>query len=125
MKGNGLLTREYKEQVAAYTPDGVICYGNSEGLTYFRPSQVKDQDGKMSAIYLSAVLLDGKMAPFIGDNLSVPSDFKSIVLCFSLLDYQNVGNIVFQYRINGVDGSAIRLATIASISQVCRMDIIV
>lgn len=101
VKGNGLLTREYQEQVAAYTPDGVICYGNSEGLTYFRPSQVKNQDGKMSAIYLSAVLLDGKMAPFIGDNLSVPSDFKSIVLCFSLLDYQNVGNIVFQYRING------------------------
>lgn len=55
----------------------------------------------MSAIYLSGVLLDGKMAPFIGDNLSVPSDFKSIVLSFSLLDYQSVGNIVFQYRING------------------------
>ena len=55
----------------------------------------------MSAIYLSGVLLDGKMAPFIGDDLSVPSDFKSIVLSFSLLDYQSVGNIVFQYRING------------------------
>ena len=41
------------------------------------------------------------MAPFIGDNLSVPSDFKSIVLSFSQLDYQSVGNIVFQYRING------------------------
>lgn len=35
------------------------------------------------------------------DNLSVPSDFKSIVLSFSQLDYQSVGNIVFQYRING------------------------
>ena len=83
------------------TSDGVICYGNSEGLTYFRPSQIKDYNEKMSAIYLSGVLLDGKMAPFIGDNLSVPSDFKSIVLSFSLLDYQSVGNIVFQYRING------------------------
>ena len=80
---------------------GVICYGNSEGLTYFRPSQVKNYDEKTSAIYLSGVLLDGKMAPFIGDNLSVPSDFKSIVLSFSQLDYQSVGNIVFQYRING------------------------
>lgn len=100
-KGNGLLTKEYLAGVAGSTPDGVICYGNSEGLTYFRPSQVKDYNEKMSAIYLSEVLLDGKMAPFIGDNLSVPSDFKSIVLNFSLLDYQNVGNIVFQYRING------------------------
>lgn len=80
---------------------GFICYGNSEGLTYFRPSQVKDYNEKTSAIYLSGVLLDGKIAPFIGDNLSVPSDFKSIVLNFSLLDYQSVGNIVFQYRING------------------------
>lgn len=101
VKGNGLLTREYQEQVAAYTPDGVICYGNSEGLTYFRPSEVRDDAEKMAAIYLSGVLLDGKMAPFIGDDLSVPSDFKSIVLSFSLLDYQSVGNIVFQYRING------------------------
>lgn len=100
-KGNGLLTKEYLAGVAGSTPDGVICYGNSEGLTYFRPSQVKDYNEKMSAIYLSGVLLDGKMAPFIGDNLSVPSDFKSIVLNFSLLDYQSVGNIVFQYRING------------------------
>ena len=100
-KGNGLLTKEYQAGVVGSTSDGVICYGNSEGLTYFRPSQVKDYNEKTSAIYLSGVLLDGKMAPFIGDNLSVPSDFKSIVLSFSLLDYQSVGNIVFQYRING------------------------
>ncbi len=100
-KGNGLLTKEYQAGVVGSTSDGVICYGNSEGLTYFRPSQVKDYNEKMSAIYLSGVLLDGKMAPFIEDHLSVPSDFKSIVLSFSLLDYQSVGNIVFQYRING------------------------
>ena len=100
-KGNGLLTKEYQAGVVGSTSDGVICYGNSEGLTYFRPSQVKDYNEKMSAIYLSGVLLDGKMAPFIEDHLSVPSDFKSIVLNFSLLDYQSVGNIVFQYRING------------------------
>lgn len=100
-KGNGLLTKEYLAGVAGSTPDGVICYGNSEGLTYFQPSEVKDYNEKTSAIYLSGVLLDGKMAPFIGDNLSVPSDFKSIVLSFSQLDYQSVGNIVFQYRING------------------------
>ena len=100
-KGNGLLTKEYQAGVVGSTSEGVICYGNSEGLTYFRPSQVKDYNEKMSAIYLSGVLLDGKMAPFIGDDLSVPSDFKSIVLSFSLLDYQSVGNIVFQYRING------------------------
>ena len=100
-KGNGLLTKEYLAGVVGSTSDGVICYGNSEGLTYFRPSEVKDYNEKTSAIYLSGVLLDGKMAPFIGDNLSVPSDFKSIVLSFSQLDYQSVGNIVFQYRING------------------------
>ena len=95
------MTKEYLAGVVGSTSDGVICYGNSEGLTYFRPSQVKDYNEKTSAIYLSGVLLDGKMAPFIGDNLSVPSDFKSIVLSFSQLDYQSVGNIVFQYRING------------------------
>lgn len=95
------MTKEYLAGVVGSTSDGVICYGNSEGLTYFRSSQVKDYDEKTSAIYLSGVLLDGKMAPFIGDNLSVPSDFKSIVLSFSQLDYQSVGNIVFQYRING------------------------
>ena len=100
-KGNGLLTKEYLAGVVGSTSDGVICYGNSEGLTYFRPFQVKDYNEKTSVIYLSGVLLDGKMAPFIGDNLSVPSDFKSIVLSFSQLDYQSVGNIVFQYRING------------------------
>ena len=100
-KGNGLLTKEYLVGVVGSTSDGVICYGNSEGLTYFQPSEVKDYNEKTSAIYLSGVLLDGKMAPFIGDNLSVPSDFKSIVLSFSQLDYQSVGNIVFQYRING------------------------
>lgn len=95
------MTKEYLAGVVGSTSDGVICYGNSEGLIYFRPSQVKDYNEKTSVIYLSGVLLDGKMAPFIGDNLSVPSDFKSIVLSFSQLDYQSVGNIVFQYRING------------------------
>lgn len=40
-KGNGLLTKEYLAGVVGSTSDGVICYGNSEGLTYFRPSQGK------------------------------------------------------------------------------------
>lgn len=104
---------------------GLSVMETPEGLTYFRPSQVKDYNEKTSAIYLSGVLLDGKMAPFIGDNLSVPSDFKSIVLSFSQLDYQSVGNIVFDIASTGANGSAMRLETIASTSQVCRMDIIV
>ena len=45
-KGNGLLTKEYLAGVVGSTSDGVICYGNSEGLTYFRPSQVKNYDEK-------------------------------------------------------------------------------
>lgn len=101
VNGNGLLTKEYQDGVAGYTSDGVFCYGNSEGLTYFRPTVVKDYDKKMSSINLSGVLLDGKETSFVGDTLNVPSDFKSIVLSFSLLDYQSMDNIVFQYRING------------------------
>ena len=101
VNGNGLLTKEYQDGVAGYTSDGVFCYGNSEGLTYFRPTEVKDYDKKMSSINLSGVLLDGKETSFVGDTLNVPSDFKSIVLSFSLLDYQSMDNIVFQYRING------------------------
>ena len=103
MRGNGLATREYLEGIDGYTPDGAICYGSAEGLTYFYPAEVKDKSGKMNQVFLSNVIVDGHGASITSDVLEIPSDFKTVELGFSLLDYRGMDNVAFQYRINGGD----------------------
>lgn len=100
-RGNGLVSKEYLEEVDGYCGNGAICYAYSDGLTYFYPSEVREKDGKMGRVFLSGVWADGKIMPVASDKIQVPSDCKSVEMNFSLFDYRGMDNVVFQYRING------------------------
>lgn len=103
VRGNGLITKEYLEGIDGYTDDGAICYGSADGLTYFYPAEVKDKSGKMNGVFLSNAVVDGLSVSIAADKLVVASDFKTVEMSFSLLDYRGMDNVAFQYRINGGD----------------------
>ena len=118
ISGNGLTTQEYVNSVGLHTNDDAIYFANNDGLTVFRPSEVKNNLKELADVQLTAFLIGGHPVNTLtesnGDGVTdravIESDHfrvsyldNSISLEFSLLDYTNPSNIIYEYRIGGSD----------------------
>lgn len=101
ISGSGLTTREYNSLQAFHTPDDMIVFGTPYGVTVFRPSDVRKTVTASGQVFLTDVVIGGREAGCTLDHYNIANDEKTFSMSFSLLDYRNTDNIVFQYRING------------------------
>lgn len=116
--GNGLSSREYVSNTGMKGPDGRVYFVTGQGLTVFRPSDLKQADWSLGEIHLTNFLINGE--PINGtsqsygtqiidgavfDNTHFTLSYKddSFVMEFSLLNFNNAENITYFYRINGAD----------------------
>ena len=114
--GNGLTSREYVTGIALMKGDGTVCFGISDGITSFLPSALRDSETSLNTVHLTSFLIGG-----IPVNCKTRSDdelviTKALEQCdrfqlsyldnyftmeFSLLNYSNAENVVYEYRLNG------------------------
>ena len=116
VNGNGLTSREYVSGIANMKADGAICFGISDGITSFQPATLRNSLPHQNTIHLTNFLLgaisvnsntlsDGK--PVITKALEESDRFQLsyldnfFTLEFSLLNYSNAENVVYEYRLNG------------------------
>ncbi len=114
--GNGLITKEYINCVGLHTDNDNIFFATNDGITSFSPSDIKPGHGSLPEIKLTDFLIAGNSAnirteshgqvvmqgPVIDNTrFSVSYLDNSITLKFSLLDYSNPSNIIYEYRIGG------------------------
>ncbi len=112
---NGLSSKEYIVGVGLHTTDNMMFFANNEGLVAFNPSMVVNRQQTLPAVTLTNFILAGHAI-----NTTTLSNGKSIITCpvtesdhfrlsyldntfvmeFSLLNYDQPNNVVFEYRIN-------------------------
>ena len=112
--GNGLTTKEYMNGVGLHTDNDQVYFATADGLTVFRPANVKGTHTKLNDVFLTTFLVAGhpvntltesKGAAVVKGPVIESNHFRlsyldnSITLEFSLLDYNTPHNIVFEYRI--------------------------
>lgn len=103
INGNGLISREYILGAAFHRGDDLIGFGTNDGITVFYPKDVKSNHLKMGQVYLTGFNLDGKQLDCSLDEFVLPYDENTFSMDFSLLNYKNTDNIIFQYKINNSD----------------------
>lgn len=101
VNGNGLTANEYLNGVGLNTVDGRICFATNNGLTVFRPTEVKGNHTTLPEVKLTGFYVADKALSTLSDHYSVSYLDNSMQLEFSLLDFNNPGNIIFEHRING------------------------
>ncbi|MBQ9215906.1 MAG: response regulator [Prevotella sp.] len=114
--GNGLATREYIWGAAMKTSDNTICFGISDGITSFRPTALRSikpwqGDVHLTGLYIGGnavnrnTLSDGRHV--IMQSLEKSDRFElsyldnSFTMEFSLLNFSNAENVIYEYRLNG------------------------
>ena len=101
VNGNGLTANEYLNGVGLNTVDGRICFATNNGLTVFHPTEVKGNHTTLPEVKLTGFYVADKALSTLSDHYSVSYLDNSMQLEFSLLDFNNPGNIIFEHRING------------------------
>ena len=107
IKGSGLSSKEYISCVGTHSDDDVIYFANNEGLTSFRPSNIVVSNTTVPDVQLTAFSVAGHpvlAGPVITtDHFEVSYLETSLSLEFSLLDYNDPQNVIYEYRIGGGD----------------------
>ena len=100
VNGNGLTAKEYVCGVGMKTNDDVVYFVNNDGLTVFRPSEVTGSHKQLPNVSLTAFAIAGNAVSPLADHFTVAYLDNTISLEFSLLDFNNPSNIIYEYRIN-------------------------
>ncbi len=100
VNGNGLTAKEYIAGVGMHTSDDVIYFANNDGLTVFRPSEVTGSHKQLPVVNLTGFSIAGRAVSPLTDEFSVSYLDNTMTLEFSLLDFNNPSNIIYEYRIN-------------------------
>lgn len=115
--GNGLVDREFTKNIALQDKNGYIYFGGLYGVTKFLPDSIKalnlDNQPKLTHLYINNASVSAdkiiKGKPISEINLFDASDInlsyneKSFSLEFSTMNYHNPENIIFEYRLLGMN----------------------
>ena len=116
VNGNGLSKKEYLYAVGMHTDKDVICFGNNDGLTVFRPSEMGAKVPVSDEVYLTGFMAGSSFVNTrsvlngvqVTDRAVIDNDhFKlsyldhTVTLCFSQLNFDNPANVTFEYNVNG------------------------
>ena len=101
LHGNGLGSREYVNGVAMHTPDDRIWFGISDGITSFTPKDIRDSHPAGGTIHLTGVYIGSNSVRMPqGDTFEFSYLDNTFTMEFSLLNYLNTENVIYEYRVN-------------------------
>ena len=101
IQGNGFTYHEYTHCQLHQRASDLIAFGVADGIVAFYPNQVNNLKTRTGNVYLTNFIVNGTMKPCLNNSFSLPYSENSFVMEFSMLNYRNVDNIVYEYRING------------------------
>lgn len=105
IRGNGIATKEYINCIGMHTADDMIYFANNDGLTVFNSTLVANSIPHMPSLQLTGFFIAGNAiteGPVIEtDTYQVSYLDNNITLEFSLLDFADPDNIIYEYQING------------------------
>ena len=114
--GNGLTQKEYLYGVGMHTDDDLIYFGHNDGLTVFSPKNVKESQHAIDSLQLTAFRVGDQYVSMgtvingvkVTDRAISKSNYftlsyldHTVMMAFSLFNFDNPANIALEYNING------------------------
>ena len=100
VNGNGLHAKEYICGVGMHTDEDIVYFANTDGLTVFHPAEVTGSHKQLNEVKLTGFTIAGNPVSPFADSYTMSYLDNIITLQFSLLDFNNPKNIIYEYRIN-------------------------
>jgi|GEM_PF-2891287 len=106
---NGLPGNTFRFHSSIKTESGTLFFGSTEGIMYFKPSEVKDDltypDIQIESVRLFDEQVQKERPIQQVDRLEFQHNQNFIGFDFIAIDYLNPNDIVYSYKLEGVDDS--------------------
>lgn len=116
-KEDGLLSNQFYWMAGCKGSDGVLYFGNLQGLNYIEPGRFKNNDYMPKPSLITLQILNNKIEPgvafhnkvylekhlYASPELVIPKKDKSFSLEFSALDYEFPERIRYSYYLEDFD----------------------
>lgn len=97
----GITDNEFCMGASCMAADGKIMFGANSNVTAFYPDEVYDLAKSRSSVHLTRFsTATAAYSPF-ARSFVLPPDDNAFTMEFSLLNYQNIKHVFYEYRING------------------------
>lgn len=115
--GNGLQEAVYLERRCAQSSNGKIYFGGYKGITGFNPENVRSSQPKRMPVITDMYIRDRKVTmqtrsgnrsviseePIYADRFNLSFEDNTFAFFVSTMDFRNAGNILYEYRLKGID----------------------
>ena len=116
---DGLGNLEFNRHAAAVAPDGTFLFGGMEGLTYFRPSALRDNPvtPRMALTEVRFTSRDGerRFTPRTDDSLVLDHDEASFTVDYAALSFTDARRNRYQVRLEGLESGWVDQGTRRSV----------
>lgn len=102
VSGSGLISKEYTSHSGLYLPqEDRIFFATSDGITTFTPEQVQGTPPVTGSVHLTHMSFGGKSVGTHDSrkDISLPYSDQLISMEFSLMNFLEAANTVFEYRL--------------------------
>ena len=101
VSGSGLTDREFIPNAGMFIPqDDCIFFATTDGITTFTPQQVQGAPTSLGDIRLTNMSFGGQPVSHETSYFSFPYSENVISMEFSLMDFLDAANTVFEYRLS-------------------------
>ena len=101
VSGSGLIEKEYIPNAGLYIPNkDCILFATSDGITSFTPQQVQERAKELGEIKLTNLFFGGQPVSTDRTKFSFPYKDNVISMEFSLMNFLDAANTVFEYRLS-------------------------
>lgn len=98
--GNGLASAEYIPGAAIHSDNDDICFATSDGLTMFTPQHVRHNTIRLRTVSVTRLTVNGEERALPFGKLKLSHNENNLSFDFSLFNYTDAADIIYQYRIN-------------------------
>ena len=101
VSGSGLIDKEFIPNTGLYiAQDDRILFATSDGITTFTPQQVQGASSELGGIKLTNMSFGGQPVRHESSDFSFPYSDNVISMEFSLMNFFDAANTVFEYRLS-------------------------
>lgn len=101
LHGNGLENNEYIACAGIQDNKDNIYFGTTDGIVHLQPQRFSTYLKEIGNIHLTSFTIAGKQHATKGiKNYEIPYQTNSFSLDFSLFDFTDAGNTIFEYKLN-------------------------
>jgi ligand-binding sensor domain-containing protein len=113
-RSDGLVNSEFNRYSACKLSDGYILMGGMNGIDYFHPDSLANNDVKPQVLITDFRVFNKPVFPFT--DLSLAHDQNYVTIDFAAMDFRNTSLNKFAYKLEGIDKDWIIAGNLHSVS---------